>query len=130
MADDWDPFAVPDSEDVLAAPVEAVHTGPSARRIPQGDVEKVWDHVWRRLQHEHPWTEAVEPYPDTSCFTNTCDIFDWQHHDVKVEIGDGIAYIILNRPNENNSMQDSLNAGMSDAVLASSSIRTVFVWPC
>jgi len=38
---------------------------------------------------------------------------------VKFEMGEGgIAYVIFNRPNENNTLQDTLGAGINDALMA------------
>jgi len=43
---------------------------------------------------------------------------DWKHKDVKFEAGDGIAYVTFNRPAENNTLNDTLHHGLSDALYA------------
>eukprot|EP00440_Ansanella_granifera_P035730 gb/GFBE01038757.1/.p1 GENE.gb/GFBE01038757.1/~~gb/GFBE01038757.1/.p1 ORF type:complete len:342 (+),score=97.18 gb/GFBE01038757.1/:1-1026(+) len=45
----------------------------------------------------------------------TCSSDNWYHKDVLFEIGDGIAYITLNRPDANNTLNESISQGLQDA---------------
>lgn len=69
------------------------------------------------LMKGEPWKANTNRKPDLLIHTCTCTGDDWRHKDIKLEISGGIAYIIMNRPNENNSMQDTHDAGISDAKL-------------
>jgi len=45
----------------------------------------------------------------------TCSSADWKHTDVLFEIGQGIAYITLNRPDSNNALNETISQGLQDA---------------
>lgn len=122
MAAGWDPWAVPEEEDILA-PDNRTAPAPKAEgsrtvRLTAEDIDAVWNEVLNRLLTEKQWLQAPEGTAlDDKWTTVTCDLYEWEHHDVKVEIGNGIIYIINNRPNENNTMQDTLTHGMGDACI-------------
>eukprot|EP00406_Dinophysis_acuminata_P079119 CAMPEP_0179244820 /NCGR_PEP_ID=MMETSP0797-20121207/18252_1 /TAXON_ID=47934 /ORGANISM="Dinophysis acuminata, Strain DAEP01" /LENGTH=408 /DNA_ID=CAMNT_0020952343 /DNA_START=78 /DNA_END=1304 /DNA_ORIENTATION=+ len=122
---DWDPFAVdedntPDTGVTPAAVAEtkAPGDGRAPARIKKDDVEKLADLVLQKLNDAKPWNHVRPAIPDLSWHTPTYTAENWQHHDVRLEVGTGIAYIIFNRPNENNSMQDTLGAGINDVLWA------------
>jgi len=54
----------------------------------------------------------VHPGP---CFDPKCTAFNWSHTDVNFEIGEGIAYITLNRPQTNNVLNEAMVQGLNDA---------------
>jgi len=121
---DWDPFAVDEQPDAPAAPapaaVEAAKTqdenGEKVVSLEKEDMNYVSEEVLRRLKASKPWETPLDPKPDLLWHTPTCTLADWRHQDVKVEVGTGIAYVIFNRPNENNSLQDTINFGTNDAL--------------
>lgn len=80
------------------------------------DICYVTDAVLRRLRAEKPWERPLDPAPDLGWHMPACTLADWRHKDVKVEVGNGIAMVIYNRPNENNSLQDTINFGTNDAL--------------
>lgn len=82
------------------------------------DMDKIIKEIDANLRQDKPWCQAPDPKPDLMWHTPTCDSYDWKHKDVKFEVSDGIAYVILNRPSENNSMNDTLGAGINDALYA------------
>jgi len=57
-----------------------------------------------------PWD--VTPVPPTA---PTCRSDSWIHKDVMFEIGSGIAYITLNRPQANNAINDRVIEALNDA---------------
>lgn len=72
----------------------------------------------RRFNRESPWTTMPEPQPDLRWHTPTCTLEDWKHTDVKVKLGPGIAYVTLNKPEDNNTLSDGVIAGLCDAVVS------------
>mmetsp|Transcript_41650 Transcript_41650/g.96502 ORF Transcript_41650/g.96502 Transcript_41650/m.96502 type:complete len:406 (+) Transcript_41650:107-1324(+) len=119
---DWDPMAFDEPEvqtQTFAAPA-ADEGGTQANivRIRKEDMETIVEEVLQRVRKEEPWETAPNPKPDLMWHTPTHGCSDWQHHDVRMEVGTGIAYVIFNRPNENNSMQDTLGAGINDSLFA------------
>jgi len=65
---------------------------------------------------EQPWQKSPNPSPDLSWWTPTCALDHWQHPEVKIELGPGIAYIIFNRPNEGNLLNESMLVALIDAL--------------
>ncbi|CAJ1378487.1 unnamed protein product [Effrenium voratum] len=45
----------------------------------------------------------------------TCTSENWHHKDVLFEIGEGIAYLTLNRPDANNALNESISQALMDA---------------
>lgn len=125
MADiDWDPFGTPESEILLTAPAPPAPNEGGAEQ-PQGDTQRIFKEdmeavataIMQRMKKDRPWDVMPFDAPDTLYGDITCPLDDWRHVDVKCELGRGIAYIIFNRPNENNSIQETLSHGLQDALL-------------
>jgi len=57
-------------------------------------------------------TWEVTPVPNCS---PKCSSANWSHTDVNFELGEGIAYITLNRPDANNALNDTISQGLHDA---------------
>lgn len=72
-------------------------------------------HLSAKLQARTPWNATIDMTPDLDFMPQTCKSDDWRHQDVKLEISQGIGYVIMNRPNENNSLNDSIGSAMQDA---------------
>jgi len=122
MGDDWDPFAV-DEEPAIGGPQPlGSSTGDKAKaggnRISAADQERLANDIFELMKEDAPWGRPANMKADQMFNQPTCDSYDWRHKDVKFEIGAGIGYVIFNRPNENNSMQDTLGHGLTDALLA------------
>jgi len=129
---DWDPFGTPMEENtpsVSAQPkeaeeakaeqpvVEANDGDANIVRLRKVDVDYVYSEMIARLAEHRPHKGMPIVEPDLLWCTPTCPLAEWRHHDMKCELGNGIAYLINNRPNENNSIQDSLGHAMQDAIL-------------
>merc|ERR1712032_1282282 len=65
-----------------------------------------------------PWKQAPKTKPNMTWYRPTCGQQDWIHQDVKIQIGQGIGYIILNRPDQKNTLNDTIMHGLMDAVFA------------
>lgn len=120
---DWDPMAFdegpsPATQEAAAAPGAGGDEPANIVRIRKEDMEEVVQAVMQRMMAEEPWEANPNPKPDLMWHTLTCPAANWLHHDVRMEVGTGIAYVIFNRPNENNSMQDTLGAGINDCLYA------------
>jgi methylglutaconyl-CoA hydratase len=57
-------------------------------------------------------TWEVAPLP---CSLPTCSSANWHHSDVNFELGEGIAYLTLNKPENNNALTDSMLQALNDA---------------
>jgi methylglutaconyl-CoA hydratase len=57
----------------------------------------------------------------------TATLEHWPHKDVKFERSNSMAYVTLNRPNENNSMNDTIGGGVTDALSILARDRSVRV---
>merc|ERR1711871_1602813 len=57
-----------------------------------------------------PWDVVASP---NTPFVQKAE--NWTHEHVLFELGEGIAYITLNRPYQNNAINDSLARGLHDA---------------
>jgi len=57
-------------------------------------------------------TWEVQPVPNGA---PKCTSANWHHTDVNFELGEGIAYITLNRPDANNALNDTISQGLHDA---------------
>lgn len=125
-ADDyWDPMDLggDTAEDKGGyTPLPATQDEPSEPGIFKGvgnaDFDAIFRKVADRLTKVTPWKELQAATPDLGWHTPTCGSRDWKHIDVKLEISNGIMYIIYNRPNENNSLQDTIGQGTNDAIFA------------
>lgn len=63
-----------------------------------------------RISHKHPWD-----VPAVANAVPRCRSANWIHKDVNFEIGMGIAYITMNRPDTNNGLSDSIVQALHDA---------------
>mmetsp|Transcript_29203 Transcript_29203/g.67222 ORF Transcript_29203/g.67222 Transcript_29203/m.67222 type:complete len:388 (-) Transcript_29203:114-1277(-) len=62
------------------------------------------------------WNQFQSFEPDLAWHVPTCDENSWKHTDVLLELGEGIGYITLNRPQENNCINEGILEGLCDAV--------------
>jgi len=119
--DDWDPLAI-DGEDSMAIPT-ASDSKPGGKssgvpRVWRKQMEAISQEALGKVEEQKPWARPKPTGPDLLFATNTHTVDDWAHHDVLMKVGNKIVYVIFNRPNENNSMQDTLGAGINDSLLA------------
>lgn len=63
-----------------------------------------------KIEKKNPW--QVPPVP--SAYPR-CRSANWLHKDVNFEVGTGIAYITMNRPDANNALNDSVQQALHDA---------------
>mmetsp|Transcript_117963 Transcript_117963/g.338322 ORF Transcript_117963/g.338322 Transcript_117963/m.338322 type:complete len:370 (+) Transcript_117963:41-1150(+) len=115
---DWDPFAIDAS---AAAPppgraAEAGGEGAKGRRIERADLDRLAGTIYKQSCEQRPWVRIVDPSADLSWYQPSCTLDDWPHKDVKVETGQGIAYVTFCRPDANNVLNSSMYAGLCDAV--------------
>uniref|UniRef100_A0A7S4W5X6 3-hydroxyisobutyryl-coenzyme A hydrolase n=1 Tax=Alexandrium monilatum TaxID=311494 RepID=A0A7S4W5X6_9DINO len=112
---DYDPFAI-DETDATAAAAPAAATGGGAGRISKDDLEKVVEDTWKFVCAEQPWQKSPNPMPDLSWYTPTAGFDNWTHKEVLIELGPGIAYVKINRPDNDNLMNESVLVGLIDAL--------------
>lgn len=100
---DWDPFAAPSDDPIdVSKPVVAE---PSATP---------------KLVSDKSVAEAVSEAKreDGALWWHVprCTSDNWDHTDVKFEVGEGIAYITLNRPTQKNAISSSMHMALRDAL--------------
>lgn len=78
--------------------------------VPQKHLDGYTYRPKARVQEKHSW--EVQPTPN--CFPK-CSSGNWAHKEVKFEIGQGIAYITLNRPDANNALNEQVSQALHDA---------------
>jgi len=78
--------------------------------LPQGHLDGYKYTPQPRVVDKQSWD--VMPAP---CYTPKCTSANWTHTDVNFEVGEGIAYITLNRPHANNALSDTMQQGLHDA---------------
>jgi len=129
MADAWDPFAIEEEPaEVKKAPAAEAAAAPEAPKE-QETVYFVSDDCARHITAQvvqkfddmpyKPWLDyEMGATPDLSLHTPSCSIEDWSHKDVELKIGKGIAYIIFNRADANNSITETVYQGYNDAIHA------------
>lgn len=126
---DWDPFAIDDPGATPIVPADAKPTSkfePESRSksgsgLDQDSISSIVRQLQDKFEHmeTRPWLDFEKSaQPDLSLHTPACSADDWKHKDVEFVIGKGIAYIILNRPDENNAITDSVHVAYNDAVHA------------
>merc|ERR1740129_209688 len=107
-------------DDAPAAAPAAATTGGGGggtARIGKEDLEKLIDQAWGHLLEQQPWQKSPNPMPDLGWYSPTCwDLESWSHKDVKVEVGPGIAYVKINRPDSDNMLNESVIIGLLDAI--------------
>lgn len=64
-----------------------------------------------RITDKQPWDITPTPNRPPQCAS-----FNWSHREVNFEVGEGIAYITLNRPDANNALNEGIQRGLEDAV--------------
>lgn len=115
----WDPMAEPleTSQTGESTGVDAIWDINDARfKITQRDHVRLHVDLLRKCAKAVPWQSTPDPCPDLTWHKPTCSFEDWKHKDVKVELGAGIAYIRLNRPDDGNTLSDGVIAGLCDAL--------------
>jgi enoyl-CoA hydratase/carnithine racemase len=65
-----------------------------------------------------PWKKVANVTPRLDWYDPTCTADDWRHQDVKLRLSEGIAYVVLNRPAQNNTLNGTIMHGLMDAVFA------------
>jgi len=85
-------------------------------RVVKRDFDKCMEMAFGKLMREEPWQKMPDPKPDLSWHEPTCTLEDWKHTDVKCELGGGIVYFTLNRPDTSNKLTGSVLAALIDAV--------------
>lgn len=78
--------------------------------VPEGHLDGYKYTPQSRVVDKQSW--EVMPTPN---YTPKCTSQNWTHTDVNFEVGEGIAYITLNRPHANNALNDSMLQGLHDA---------------
>jgi len=78
--------------------------------VPDGHLEGYKYRPATRVVDKQSW--EVLPLPS---FIPKCSSANWHHSDVSFEVGDGIAYITLNRPDANNALNASISQALHDA---------------
>jgi enoyl-CoA hydratase/carnithine racemase len=122
---DWDPYA---EEEVGDAASQAAAGGAadgeqlfpirgSETKIRGSDLARVMKDVSRKLEKEAPWKVLPDSRPDLGWHTPSCTLEAWKHTDVRVEVGQGIVYVTLSRPDTNNALGDGVVAALCDVIL-------------
>jgi len=115
MADYFDPFAI-DEEAAVAAP-QKVEVG-AAKPIDEACVDAVAIAIEHMVNDQAPWDESPDPKPDLSWYYPTTSIDDWSHSAaLKLETSEGITYATINRPSEDNKLNDSVITALADCCL-------------
>jgi len=123
----WDPTADPDADEATRLPDEGSDcddkfpdlTGlPGTEMIEEASLERLRKALAFSKDCSVPWKKSPKTKPDKTWYRPTCRQTDWMHQDVKIEVGQGIGYIKLNRPDQNNSLNDTIYHGLMDAVFA------------
>uniref|UniRef100_A0A7S1MNQ9 3-hydroxyisobutyryl-coenzyme A hydrolase n=1 Tax=Alexandrium catenella TaxID=2925 RepID=A0A7S1MNQ9_ALECA len=114
---DWDPFAVDDAPVAETSAAPAAGGGSAAAgRISKEDLDKVVEVAWNHVCQQAPWQKSPNPRPDLEWHTPTTSFDNWQHKEVSIEQGTGIAYVNINRPDANNLMNEGVLVGLIDAL--------------
>mmetsp|Transcript_2671 Transcript_2671/g.5880 ORF Transcript_2671/g.5880 Transcript_2671/m.5880 type:complete len:363 (-) Transcript_2671:40-1128(-) len=119
---DWDPFAVeevaPDAPAVaLAGPDAGAGANGHIVKLTDRDVDRIIQEVMQKASGEKKWVSMSSAgKPDLSVQKSTAKEKAWKHTAISLEMKDQIAYIILNRPAEQNVIDKSFTAAWADAV--------------
>lgn len=119
MAADWDPFGIdeqPTGGAVASVANSAAHA--VGGRLARAELDGLADEIYKQTVSQRPWQKTADPSTDLTWYQPSSSFENWNHKDVKVELGQGIAYVTLNRPNDNNLLSASVLAGLCDAVFA------------
>uniref|UniRef100_A0A7S2LWI6 3-hydroxyisobutyryl-coenzyme A hydrolase n=1 Tax=Zooxanthella nutricula TaxID=1333877 RepID=A0A7S2LWI6_9DINO len=116
---DWDPFAIDDSAASAPAPpgTNGVASSKKAGGVSKTELDSIADMVYKHLKTLRPWSKIIDPNADLTWYHPSCSLEDWKHDQVKIEVGQGIAYVIFNRPNTNNELDAGIYAALADAMV-------------
>jgi len=120
MADYYDPFGMDEDQAAAEAATPAVavtgseDTGGVATK---GFKRGLTSSIHQKIVDTAEWSILEIMKSDRMWYDNTCNLEDWRHRDVKFERGQNMVYVIFNRPNENNSLQDTITNGFDDAMM-------------
>mmetsp|Transcript_90027 Transcript_90027/g.155966 ORF Transcript_90027/g.155966 Transcript_90027/m.155966 type:complete len:375 (+) Transcript_90027:68-1192(+) len=125
MADEYyDPFSMDGQggddtpADMIAAPTSTAAAGDGKIKLTDADIKEILNEVVNKFENSptKPWQDFEKTgNPDLSLYEPTCSIDNWTHTDVELKVGEGIAYLIFNRPEANNQVTNSLNLAFLDA---------------
>lgn len=79
--------------------------------LPEGHLSGYKYFPKTKIADKQPW--EVTPTPNRP---PTCMSFNWTHREVGFDVGEGIAYITLRRPEASNSLNEGIQKGLEDAV--------------
>jgi methylglutaconyl-CoA hydratase len=88
--------------------------------IPEGHIKGYTYAPITKIKNKESWDTFALPPKMPSCSSA-----NWKHQDVNFEIGDGIAYLTLNRPDSNNSLNESLSQALYDATFELTTRRDI-----
>lgn len=111
---EWDPLADVGAEGPVF--LETVDMAGAQAPIVKDDFERARMIIYKKVVMEEPWQRPPESQPDLSWHVPTCSLDKWTHKDVKCNLSEGVTYITLNRPNENNVLNETIIAGLCDAI--------------
>mmetsp|Transcript_57444 Transcript_57444/g.136563 ORF Transcript_57444/g.136563 Transcript_57444/m.136563 type:complete len:404 (-) Transcript_57444:138-1349(-) len=89
---------------------------PGLERFDQKGLKKLFKQFEMKAAAGGPWNQFSQLQPDLDWHTPTCDENSWKHKDVLLQLGEGIAYVTLNRPDQSNCINDTVIEGLCDAV--------------
>jgi len=84
--------------------------------LSKADLDVVSEALFKETCHQKPWQRTPDPRPDLGWYTPSCSLEHWTHKSVKIELGQGIAYVTFDRPEQGNSLNASMFLGLLDAV--------------
>jgi len=84
--------------------------------LTRGELDAMAEGVYKQACETRPWAAISDPTPDLGWYEPSCSFEDWDHKAVQVELGQGIAYITLNRPDSSNALDAAMFCGLADAV--------------
>jgi enoyl-CoA hydratase/carnithine racemase len=113
----WDPYADDEGGGSMADKLkESIPLPGSDKQFIKRDFDKAWYDVLEYCKKKEPWSKIYTPAPDLSWHKPTCTFANWTHKEVKVALSDGIVYITMNRPSDNNLLSGDIVAGLVDAL--------------
>jgi len=112
---DYDPFAI---EEPAAAPAPAAAAESKGEKPVDGAcMAAISKGIQHMLFEQSPWDKAPDPKPDLSWYFPGSSLDAWTHNDLKIETGEGITYVTLNRIDENNKINDNMITALADCCL-------------
>mmetsp|Transcript_26694 Transcript_26694/g.48949 ORF Transcript_26694/g.48949 Transcript_26694/m.48949 type:complete len:358 (-) Transcript_26694:96-1169(-) len=111
---DWDPFAI-DAAEEAAGPVP--HSNGEKVKLTDRDIERIVEEAYDKTAVAYRAMDISNAgKPDLSVHQPSGPNDPWPHSAILLEFGHGIAYIVLNRPAENNVMDEAFSAAWADVV--------------